>query len=167
MHTALHIVKNCLSGELAQDRTIILVTHHIGVCLPITACLVELSRGQVLHHGTVDELRQRGILDEVIEMEEEAFVEEVVKQKPDINEADDVANGTVVIPEEPSKTSGKLVEEERRAEGRVTLKTYLTYVKAAGYGAWFAVIFLMLFIRFVTILNQVRDISPMLRPHCA
>ena len=165
MHTAQHIVKNCLSGELAQDRTIILVTHHIGVCLPITACLVELSRGQVLHHGTVGELRQRGILDEVIETEDEAFAEEAVEQKPDINEADDVANGTVT-PEEPSKTSGKLVEEERRAEGRVTLKTYLTFVKAAGYGAWFAVIFLMLFIRFVTILNQVCGFSPMLRLQC-
>ncbi|KAI5836067.1 P-loop containing nucleoside triphosphate hydrolase protein [Schizophyllum commune Tattone D] len=153
MHTAQHIVKNCLSGELAQDRTIILVTHHIGVCLPITACLVELSRGQVLHHGTVDELRQRGILDEVIETEDEAFAEEVVEGKLDLNEADDIANGKIT-PDEPPKTSGKLVEEERRAEGRVTLKTYLTYVKAAGYGAWFAVIFLMLFIRFVTILNQ-------------
>ncbi|KAL1739961.1 hypothetical protein HDZ31DRAFT_20024, partial [Schizophyllum fasciatum] len=154
MHTAQHIVQHCLSGELAQGRTIILVTHHIGVCLPITAYLVELSRGKVLHNGTVEELRQRGILDEVIETADDVYVEEEdVERKPEINEADEIANGKATA-EEPSRGDGKLVEEERRAEGRVTLNTYRTYMKAAGYGAWFLVIFLMLLIRFVTILNQ-------------
>lgn len=154
MHTAQHIVQHCLSGELAQGRTIVLVTHHIGVCLPNTTCLVELSRGQVLHQGSVEELRQRGILDKVIEMEDEAFVEEEVEEKPEVNEADDAVTGKVTHDHPSQQANGKLVEEETRAEGRVTLTTYLTYIRAAGIIVWFLVVFLMLFIRFVNVLNQ-------------
>jgi ABC-type multidrug transport system fused ATPase/permease subunit len=52
------------------------------------------------------------------------------------------------------RTSGILVEPESRQEGRVSLATYLTYFKAAGWSPWPMTLLLMLFIRANVIINQ-------------
>ena len=69
MHTATHLVKRALSGDLARGRTIILVTHHISLCLPIAAYLVELSSGAVLRSGLTSELRERGELEKLVDVD--------------------------------------------------------------------------------------------------
>ena len=33
-HTADHILNKCLRGPLLQDRTVLLVSHHVQLCLP-------------------------------------------------------------------------------------------------------------------------------------
>ena len=43
MHTAQHLLRHALSGPLAKDRTIVLVTHHITLCLPAATYLLELN----------------------------------------------------------------------------------------------------------------------------
>ncbi|KAG9045107.1 hypothetical protein FS842_001253 [Serendipita sp. 407] len=50
--------------------------------------------------------------------------------------------------------AGKLVDEEARAEGRVSWRTYKTYIQAAGYWSWGAAFLLMIQIRGINILNQ-------------
>jgi len=51
--------------------------------------------------------------------------------------------------------NGKLVEAEARAEGRVSLKSYWTYIRAAGLWAWVFTFVLLVLIRVINIGNQV------------
>ncbi|KAH8835549.1 P-loop containing nucleoside triphosphate hydrolase protein [Flagelloscypha sp. PMI_526] len=155
MHTAQHLVQKALSGPLAEGRTFILVTHHITLCLPITSHLLELSRGKILHSGSIEGLRAQGILEEVIEVEEEPFPEDealVDETVPNENEADALEKLNI---EEPKTAPTKLIEEEFRAEGKVSWRTYLAYVRAAGYLCWTMTIILMLAIRCINIGNQI------------
>ncbi|KAJ7070796.1 P-loop containing nucleoside triphosphate hydrolase protein [Mycena amicta] len=152
MHTATHIVDNCLRGPFARDRTIILVTHHISLCLPVANYIVELAEGGVLHQGTVKSFEETGLLQKVVETEDHPFFEEEEQAPAALeNEADSVSPNF-----EPTKrTGGKLIEAEARAEGRVSLRTYLTYIRAAGIFSWLFTLLLMLLIRAINIANQV------------
>ncbi|KAG1834405.1 P-loop containing nucleoside triphosphate hydrolase protein [Suillus variegatus] len=151
MHTAQHIVQHCLSGELARDRTIILVTHHISLCLPIASYVVELSRGSIARAGDKEEFQDIGEFDALNEVDdEETEVATSGIQTPDDNMTKDV------LPmQRPSQTARKLVEAEVRAEGRVPFRTYWVYIKAAGLMSWALTLVLMLMIRMINIGNQV------------
>ncbi|KAG2044379.1 P-loop containing nucleoside triphosphate hydrolase protein [Suillus americanus] len=151
MHTAQHIVQHCLSGELARDRTIILVTHHISLCLPIASYVVELSRGSIARAGDKEVFQDIGELDVLNEVDdEETEVATSGTQTPNDNIAEDV------LPKQrPSQIVRKLVEAEVRAEGRVPFRTYWVYIKAAGLMSWALTLVLMLMIRMINIGNQV------------
>ena len=158
MHTAHHLYEQCLSGELMRGRTVILATHHIALCLPNASYLVELSSGQVVHQGTIEELRTAGHLGHV--EDKEPSVEPVIEAPGStslLNEADLTPEGEKQPPvSKPHK--GKLIEAEARAEGRVETSTYLTYLRACGWSTWVATISLMLFIRGITIATQVGNL---------
>jgi len=175
MHTAQYLVAT-LSGPLCKGRTIILVTHHISLCLPISSFLVELFQGSVRRSGSIEELRKNGYLKELIEREDlvpeayqpaHEFPTTSSKSKPTPDNEPDVLAGTPperedtspVLNQEQSRKKGKLVEAEERAEGRVLYRTYWTYVRAAGVWTWMVTVFLMIFIRLVTVLNQVCGVS--------
>jgi len=175
MHTAQRLV-NALSGPLCKDRTIILVTHHISLCLPISSFLVVLFQGSVRRLGTIEELRKSGYLKELIERDDLApeayqpaheFPGASSKQKatPD-DEPNTLARtpperegSPPIINQEQSRKKGKLVDAEKRAEGRVSYRTYWTYIRAAGVWTWMVTVFLMIFIRLVTVANQVRGVG--------
>lgn len=158
MHTASHLVKNALSGEFAEGRTIILVTHHITLCLPIATYLVELASGKVIRQGTVDELQNRGQLDKVVKANDSPVVtkRELQHPMPD-NEADAITPEVTVNGKATSKPrkDGKLVEAEARAEGRVSLRTYATYIKAAGVIAMILTLFFLIELRLLNVGVQV------------
>ena len=156
MHTAQHLVSNCLTGDLARGRTIILVTHHIAMCLPAASYLLELHKGTILYQGTIPELAERGLLVKVMETEEPFTDPESLDLKKQFNEADVLEDGTVQ-PQRRQVSNGKLIEAEARAEGRVSLRTYTTYIRAAGFPAWVLTILLMLVIRAINIGNQVSN----------
>lgn len=159
MHTARHLFEHCLSPDapLIKGRTIILVTHHVSLCLPATAYLLELDRGRVLRQGSVEELRKKGQLAHVIEAEDvsqETQKEEEPTENIVGNDADGgdrpspISAAEAVIPVTGEDTgvdtdAGKLVDAEARAEGRVSFRTYLLYVKSAGWFSW-ALTFLLL-----------------------
>ncbi|KAI0833629.1 P-loop containing nucleoside triphosphate hydrolase protein [Trametes gibbosa] len=154
LHTAQHIVKKALSGELARNRTIILVTHHITLCLPIAAYLVELSAGSVLRHSSASELREQGELERLVEAEdtvEEAETASSSSATQVENEADLSAPASELKPQD---VSGKLIDDEARAEGRVSLRTYWTYIRAAGLVSWIATFLLMVLIRCINVAFQ-------------
>ena len=154
MHTAQHIVDHCLRGPLMRGRTVILVTHHVSLCLSSAAYLVELSRGKILHQGSVKDLQASGELKTVIETE--ATILPQTTTDPIVfhaNEADIEEKN--ILEREPTK--GKLVEAEHRATGRVTLNTYLTYIRAAGWLSWFLTLCLMIFLKLTVIASDVSD----------
>jgi ABC-type multidrug transport system ATPase subunit len=118
MHTAQHLVHRALSGDLARNRTIILVTHHIRLCLPHASYVVELADGKVIRQGTPEELDHLGLLNAVIEEEDVPqeladAVGESQENEADVDGKDDEAKHA------PGQLSdGKLVDKEARAEGR-------------------------------------------------
>ena len=154
MHTAQHLVHKCLAGDLARGRTIILVTHHVSTCLPAASYLLEINEGTILHQGTIPELEERGLLVKVLEADEEPFSDPQPLDQKTFNEADILLDGTGQ-PEKRQLSDGKLIEVEARAEGRVSVRSYVTYLRTAGLPAWFFTIVLLLVIRAINIGNQV------------
>lgn len=151
-HTGEHIVEKCLSGPLAQDRTILLVTHHVSLCLPAASYLVELSRGEILRKGFVRDFEDLGQLQEIVEAENEATEETLLPTEGPENEADTIPKSYKNSDNQGSK--GKLIEIETRAEGRVSWLTYWTYIRAAGIICWIFTLLLMVLIRAINIGNQ-------------
>ncbi|EJD03803.1 P-loop containing nucleoside triphosphate hydrolase protein [Fomitiporia mediterranea MF3/22] len=157
MHTARHIVEQCLRGDLMKGRTVILVTHHISICLPVASYIVELSGGKVIRQGTVTELQDSGQLKTVLDTEDDTTSdkdeysdETIVEQE---NEADEV-DAAACDKSQKSLIKGKLVEAEYRAEGRVSLVTYMSYVRAAGWISWTLTLSLMILIRLIQVVND-------------
>jgi energy-coupling factor transporter ATP-binding protein EcfA2 len=114
MHTAAHLLEHALSGDrLARGRTIILVTHHVRLCLPHAGYVVELGDGQIMRAGTPTELDHLGLLEEVIQ-------EEDVQQSASGSTQNEITEDEIEDSLRPTRiiTDGKLVEEEARAEGR-------------------------------------------------
>ncbi|EPQ60440.1 pleiotropic drug resistance ABC transporter [Gloeophyllum trabeum ATCC 11539] len=157
MHTAQHLVQHCLLGTLALGRTIILVTHHVTLCLRAASYLVELSEGRVLHAGTIRELRDRGLLQSIVDTEDVTAAEEPTPASPSRTSIENEADDAPPIKEQGQKTTstGKLIEAEARAEGRVAGRTYMTYIRSSGTLSWLLTFVLMLLIRVINVANQV------------
>lgn len=154
MHTAQHLVKNALSGDLAHGRTILLVTHHISLCLPSASYLLELSKGNIIRQGSINELEAQGQLQKFMEQDDSA--DPARSPSMALKNQADLAGGEEVETKKPrDATNGKLVEAEARAEGRVALSTYWTYIKAAGVISWILILLLMITTRAANILNNV------------
>ncbi|KAF9567761.1 pleiotropic drug resistance ABC transporter [Agrocybe pediades] len=153
MHTAQHLVNRCLSGDLARGRTIVLVTHHLTVCLPIAAYLVELDRGRISHQGSIPELEERGLLLKVIKAtEEETEPPTQSPPKPVFLKLDD--EDSTSLPADRQGDSGKLIEAEARAEGNVSLRSYWTYLCAASIPGWLLAVLVSLFVHLVDVGDQ-------------
>jgi ABC-type multidrug transport system ATPase subunit len=166
MHTANHLVSHCISGDLLRDRTILLVTHHVSLCLSIASYLVELSNGHIIHHGTVDDLQKSGLLGHITAEEQpptQVNSRQTIRPGSSTleNEADMMkpSGENFEIKRKSRLPKGKLVEAETRAEGRVKTSTYLTYLRAGGWLPWFFTFFLLLSLRGITIGNQVLTIA--------
>ncbi|KAL9027013.1 MAG: hypothetical protein Q9196_004406 [Gyalolechia fulgens] len=61
-HTAKHIFEQCIRGPLMLNRTCILVTHNIALCLPAAEHVVYLKNGKVAAQGSPDEVATTGVL---------------------------------------------------------------------------------------------------------
>jgi len=61
-HTAKHIFENALLGPLMLNRTCILVTHNVALCLPEAQFAVLMDNGRVVAQGSADEVINSGKL---------------------------------------------------------------------------------------------------------
>lgn len=182
MHTARHIVQDCLGGPLMQNRTVVLVTHHVKLCLRLAEFLVEVDAGKILRAGRVAELAKSTIASILEERQGEIDEDKPAQGKTidETNLADDISedgptrdrnNGSLPSSTDVDASSeneakatpkwrlstaeaGKFVDDETRAEGRVSWKTYKTYIRAAGYWTWGATFLLILSLRGINILDQ-------------
>ncbi|KAI8599639.1 P-loop containing nucleoside triphosphate hydrolase protein [Dissophora ornata] len=147
-HTAEHIHSNCLTGSIMKNRTCILVTHHVRLCIPTAKHIVLMNNGEITVQGSVQQLREQGSLSLVLEEDEE--------QTPDssdnetVNENELGSTSSIVKPKlvhrkstakdlkdsnetaVPAKDARKLVQEETREEGRVKWSIYMVYASAVG-----------------------------------
>ena len=150
-HTAKWIFDQALLGPLMYNRTCILVTHNIALCLPHSEYAVVLENGRIVAQGSPAEVIDSGKLSEGFSKSrpqsqapsripsrvpsdvggEEALRESHLK-KANGHANGDVsnANGTA------SAADAKAKQEytETKAEGRVKFSIIFLYLKAMG--AW-------------------------------
>ncbi|CAO3592407.1 unnamed protein product [Absidia cylindrospora] len=148
-HTAKHIFHHCITGDLLKGRTIILVTHHVRLCLPGAHYLLKLDQGLVAGHGFVHDLKETGELTQLLG-------EEAIDNNDGANSGDDENDD---VPDEEAEdydinkttSANKLVAEEESAQGHVKYDVYKTYLKACGgWPFWFALVFSYVISRFTT-----------------
>ncbi|KAH8800609.1 hypothetical protein F5884DRAFT_757461 [Xylogone sp. PMI_703] len=134
-HVGKHIYENALMGELSEGRTRILATHHTSLCLPRAKYAVRLSASGVLEHaGLIEDLREEGVLDEILKADDSTEPHEV--EEDEVLRAEET-NGTTAIPSEDATIAvkappKKLIEEEKRETGRVKTSVYAGYLHASG-----------------------------------
>jgi len=148
-HTAKWIFDQALLGPLMHNRTCILVTHNIALCLPHSEYAVVLDNGRVVAQGSPGEVIDSGKLSEDLSKSrpqsqgpsrvasrvpsdvggEEAMGEAHLKQaNRHINGDTSNAKGTV----RGTNSTPNNEYTETKAVGRVKLSTILLYLKAMG-----------------------------------
>ncbi|KAG8689189.1 hypothetical protein FRC11_003875, partial [Ceratobasidium sp. 423] len=65
-HTTRFLIDNLFKGPLLEDRTVVLVTHHVELMLPCAHYLVRMYDGRIDMQGIVSELQEEGQLDYVV-----------------------------------------------------------------------------------------------------
>jgi ABC-type multidrug transport system fused ATPase/permease subunit len=154
-HTADHLFAKCLRGELMEGRTVILVSHHVQLCAPGASYIVALDNGRVQFQGDREAFYASDVIHGLVQSGSIANQEEDDDAK--IPTAEELIEATTIAPSEASsaispstvvadpkpdrKAPRKLVEEEKRAVGRIGKDIWLTYIGAAG-GPWYWFFFL-------------------------
>ncbi|RCI05063.1 hypothetical protein CU098_008718 [Rhizopus stolonifer] len=116
-HTAKHLYEHCIRGEYMKFRTVILVTHHVSLCIRDAGYVVVMDSGSITAHGTPLDVLQTGALGQ--ELSEDVF-----------NDASKVETTKGPI---PKRYVAKVqLAEEKRAEGSVPWAVYGTYYYASG-----------------------------------
>jgi ABC-type multidrug transport system ATPase subunit len=130
-HTARFLFDHLLKSPLVAHRTVLLVTHHVELVLPGTHYLVQLLDGRIHRQGTVDELKQQGLLDYIAH--DPALHPQHKQEENELGAKDDksITQQGNSDPEVKPKQARKLIEDEVRAEGRVRWLIYKTYLEAS------------------------------------
>lgn len=149
-HTSKHIYQKCFMGDLLKGRTIILVTHQVGLCLPGAKYLVKIDQGNLYGCDSVENLRKTGQLNKLVgdELKAEEAEDEDIENIIDLNDND---NDSTEVDLDSKAEAAKLVKDEASEKGQVKFKVYMTYLAACGgWFFWFVVLFAYVFARFLT-----------------
>ncbi|KAF9450615.1 P-loop containing nucleoside triphosphate hydrolase protein [Macrolepiota fuliginosa MF-IS2] len=161
-HTAYHLYTECLKGELMHGRTVILVSHHVQLCAPGAKYIVALDNGRLQFEGSSEAFFVSSAMRTLLQStdgtpatdEEEKEVltkaeEEVLNVSENTGESSSEASSTIApAPSETKKerkAPRKLIEEEKRAVGRIGRDIWETYIWACGDG-WYWSIFISILI---------------------
>ncbi|KAL9608042.1 MAG: hypothetical protein Q9167_007098 [Letrouitia subvulpina] len=149
-HVGRQLFEEALTGDLGAGRTRVLVTHHIGLCLPKAKYAVSLANGTVLHAGFVEDLRRDGVLDQIVRDEEEKKLQDEeeleeelarVRSEEDRNGLQKAFTNTTgrsfKIDSSGVETKNisqprKFIEEERREKGHVKFSIWREYLNSSG-----------------------------------
>lgn len=146
-HTAHHLYHECLKGDLMRGRTIILVSHHVQLCAPGANYVVALDNGRVQFQGSRETFMSSDVLKSLSQStneptddkDEAPAIEDITDATPELKasgESSETSSTTAPAPELEDKVEKKaprkLIEEEKRAVGRISKDIWLTYIKACG-----------------------------------
>lgn len=160
--TAKHLFERCILGPLMKDRTCILVTHNISLCVPRANHVVTLINGKIIAQGPPDEVMSSGALGEDILQSSPTSKYGTGTHSPtqpkaspfeettlDTSGATQGVNGHVSLMEElqPIKSNG-FVETvdtmaESKAEGGVKMDVIKMYLAAMGPWYYWILTFLI------------------------
>ncbi|KAG0140699.1 hypothetical protein CROQUDRAFT_664859 [Cronartium quercuum f. sp. fusiforme G11] len=130
-HTGQHLFENVLTGNLMKDRTCILVTHAVDLCLPGAGYVVSLDQGEVIYAGKPTLSKTNSLIfDQGAEDSTKAKLESVSHQEQTIEELAEPSDPQLSVI--ATKATQKLVEDEEQAVGAVSWTVYKLYFKALG-----------------------------------
>jgi ABC-type multidrug transport system ATPase subunit len=109
-HTAGTLVSDCLASPLLKDRTVIIVSHHVKLLLPIAQSVIHPVDGAVQAQGTVAELRESGHLGKIVAEETKAVAEKHAEEV-EIDLEEKIAQPKV------ARVARKMIEAEGRGVG--------------------------------------------------
>ncbi|CED84845.1 Multidrug resistance-associated protein/mitoxantrone resistance protein, ABC superfamily [Phaffia rhodozyma] len=152
-HTARFLYQNCLKGPLLRGRTVILVTHAVGLCLTGAAYGIVLDQGCVIAQGTAAHLKSLNAFPEdaladdahdnahhpIASSSKMPIGESGIGKTEATIEQDLTDDETVKVDLEATKKildetrlKKKLVKEETSSEGGVSKEVYKLYMAAMG-----------------------------------
>ncbi|CAD6588427.1 MAG: hypothetical protein CYPHOPRED_004384 [Cyphobasidiales sp. Tagirdzhanova-0007] len=165
-HTAAHLFEKCLCGPLLQQRTVILVSHHVQLCAPGAKHVLHLDNGMASFSGSAEEYMKTSLYSK--EQAEEETAEEkpetpgrkpnnnnpqyAAQAKPNGRPLSSASSSSGIDSSDPSEDENelddpqkpalprRLVEEEARAIGKVSGGVWLYYLKANGNVLFWAAI---------------------------
>lgn len=155
-HTAHHLYEKCLKGELTRGRTLILVSHHVQLCSPGASYVVALDNGRVMFSGDSQAFKASGVMDKLVQSDngeskesaepevQDSEIIKVVEEHDSQSESSSTVAPTTADEEPPTekkKVPRKLIEEEKRAVGRIGREVWKCYVFACGAG-WYWLLFI-------------------------
>ncbi|KAK9139349.1 hypothetical protein Scep_009030 [Stephania cephalantha] len=154
-HTGSDIFKECVRGAL-RNKTVLLVTHQVDFLHNVDLIMV-MRDGMIVQSGKYDELLESGMdfgdlvaahatsmeLVEKSSASGNSSQEQPTLLSPRVKESNGQSES--VDRQKSAKGTSKLIEEEERESGHVSLQVYKTYCTEA-YGWWgvFAVILISL-----------------------
>lgn len=134
-HTGRYVYEHGLTGELGQNRTRILVTHHVSLCFPRADFCVLLGGGSMEYAGPVGMLtRNKSLTDIDSQLEHTGSRNSIAQNDEDIEIQVPLPSQPIAAPAGgPSAllntyTPKKFSEEEKRTTGSVPLSIYTTYL---------------------------------------
>lgn len=142
-YTGRHVYEHGLTGALGQNRTRILVTHHVGLCLPRTDYCIVLDKGTMKDAGSVEELINRGSLTDLLDetatespddKDQEVSVENIqrhIEESSGATEQTANSNDTNAAGNSPQK----FTSDEKRKTGAISLSVYAAYI-VRGNRVW-------------------------------
>ncbi|KAJ4353706.1 Transporter of the ATP-binding cassette (ABC) [Didymosphaeria variabile] len=140
-HTAKWIFDKALMGPLMYNRTCILVTHNVSLCLPEAGFVAVLENGRIQAQGTATEVIDSGKLNEDLSKSRPASrgtsrvaskVNIPGDEAEEAHHANGSANGSANGLADPKKTPASNTQLETKAEGGVKLSIILMYLRAMG-----------------------------------
>lgn len=159
-HTAQWIFNNCINGPLMKNRTCILVTHNVTLCVPSSEYVVVLENGRVSAQGSALEVIATGALGEEIQNKSRpgsAHVSRVPSRVPSsigeqsgdtlVDEANNLEGHNDTLNGKPKDKKEKKKPdpvEETKATGAVKWPVMKLYLNAMG-SWWFWVVTILVF----------------------
>lgn len=132
-----------------EGRTVILVSHHVQMCAPGASYIVTLNNGRVEFQGSQEDFHRCGIMNSLIQSKQHDDSDDKVeklspdsaeKQASETEERSESSSTVVASVKHDKKPARKVIEEEKRAVGRIGREIWETYFLACGY-VWYWTIF--------------------------
>ena len=157
-HTAKHIFENCIMGPLMLNRTCILVTHNIVLCVPQSQYVVVLANGRIASQGSPEMVMSSGALGEDIlrsrpgsksgtqthsRVQSNLNLNKIAAQNTDshVGQANGAAVRAAVDLKTPADVENANTTTEGKAEGSVEWGVIRMYLGAMGpWYFWFIIL---------------------------
>jgi ABC-type glutathione transport system ATPase component len=140
-----------------QGRTVILVSHHVQLCVSGASYVVALENGQVQFSGKPDSFLDSGVMSRLVQSvntdeNDEASTDDTVRTKTSHSTGPSSETSSTVVSEvkQERKSPRKLVEEEKRAVGRIKRDIWETYIRACGDARYWVPFILILVLATLT-----------------
>jgi ABC-type multidrug transport system ATPase subunit len=140
-----------------QNRTVLLVSHHVQLCAGGASYIVALDNGRVTFNGGFAAFQDSGMMGTLVQArqtdeidDKEETILEMEYQDAEEHEASGsaseesdnsstVANSVVQMTTKRKQgPAKKLIEEEQRAVGRISREVWATYLAACGSWVYWA-----------------------------